>query len=384
MVAKSNLDFEIAQFFAPYIFGSLEYGENRICLWFPCLGKTRTINNILNSKSLIKRILGNSAKRYEFVYYTATVSVDLKASEILESIGLKMGMNQENNTSRLKINIQQKCKELIEKGKEIVFVCDSMETLPKRELEKHLIDISNIVRINERRIHTILNLHFLEQVFPIIERQPSLFTLANKIEYVPTITGKLLDKFIASELKNYGQDNTKIEIEKVKKYTGGILTLTRSFIRNLGQENMEFIFKFKTIWEYLPPIYKLVFEKTILKTRIINQNEKIIAKQLGANGILDLEVFKANYKFVIKKDNKSIANILGDKEFKILNYLNKNKNKLVTKESIANILYGKNTEDYSNWAIDQVMSRFRKTLLKCEIDPEQLKTIKGKGYIWKP
>jgi DNA-binding winged helix-turn-helix (wHTH) protein len=377
-----TLDSEIIDHFAPHIFGSLEYGENRICLWFPCTGKTRTINNLLSSKSELKKILGKSSSRYVFIYYTGTESANLKASEILQNIAAKMGLNSKSETTDTRSFIQKKCKELIEKGKEVVFICDSMESLPKDELEKHLLDISNVVRINEGRIHTILNLHFLEQIMSIIEKQPSLFTLANKIEYISTLPEKLLKKFIEYEAKKHNYKISKKEVEKIITYSGGILTLTKAIIRN-GGDSLELDLKFKTIWDHLPITYKAVIEKSVMKSKIINPNEKLVAKLLNKTGILDLSIFKDKFKLTQQNNKIAVKKMLNDNELQIYNYFSKNKNKLVEKEKIAEIVYGKNNEDYSDWSIDQIISRFRKKLAKGGIDPTQLKTIKGRGYKWK-
>jgi DNA-binding response OmpR family regulator len=46
------------------------------------------------------------------------------------------------------------------------------------------------------------------------------------------------------------------------------------------------------------------------------------------------------------------------------------------------MLRPENGEDISLWAIDQAVSRFRKKLAEAGTDPELLKTIKKKGYIW--
>lgn len=382
MKIVNNLDQEIIQFFAPYLFGSLKYAENKVCLWFPCTGKTRTINNILGSKSTLKTIFGKLASRYVFVYYTGTDSVNLKASEILQQIATKMNINDTTvTTSELKFQIQKKCVESIEQGKEIVFICDSMESLPSNELEKHLLDISNIVRTNEGRIHTILNFQFLEQILPIIDRQPNLFTLTNKIEYIPTIPNKLVSEFILTESLKHSYKVTPSEVERIKKYTGGILSLTRSIIRNGGETTNEFDIKFKTIWKYLPNIYKSVIEKHILKTKIVNQNEQLIERQLKQIGILNLEIFKDKFGLTRSDDKHAIEKILTNTETKLFKYFTKNKNKLISKTNIAGVIYGKNNDEYSDWSIDQTISRFRKKLAKYS-DPNQLRTVKGKGYKW--
>lgn len=56
---------------------------------------------------------------------------------------------------------------------------------------------------------------------------------------------------------------------------------------------------------------------------------------------------------------------------------------IYSRDDIADILWGKESYDkYSDWAIDQIISRLRKTLFHLGIPPSTLQTIRKRGYRW--
>ena len=57
-----------------------------------------------------------------------------------------------------------------------------------------------------------------------------------------------------------------------------------------------------------------------------------------------------------------------------------NSDKLRSRDEIGDTLWGKESyEKYSDWAIDQLMSKLRKKLEKLGIK-DRLATVRGKGY----
>lgn len=88
-------------------------------------------------------------------------------------------------------------------------------------------------------------------------------------------------------------------------------------------------------------------------------------------------------------DEETGAIILGEKtieekfshqEYAVLSMFLKKKGVLRSRDDIGNVLWGKESyEKYSNWAIDQLISKLRKKLNKMNVKQE-LVTIRGKGY----
>ena len=66
---------------------------------------------------------------------------------------------------------------------------------------------------------------------------------------------------------------------------------------------------------------------------------------------------------------------------RVLKHLKQNSGKIVTKDNIAQVIWGKNWEDkYSDWAIDQLMHTLREKMATSQV-PGKIITKKGEGVI---
>jgi len=90
------------------------------------------------------------------------------------------------------------------------------------------------------------------------------------------------------------------------------------------------------------------------------------------------------------EDNKMFINqvpvdsFFSKKERRILSLLLKHSNILVTRDQIAESIWPEDTQEhYSDWAIDQLITRLRKRLAKLSISSSRLKLVRGKGYIFR-
>ena len=70
--------------------------------------------------------------------------------------------------------------------------------------------------------------------------------------------------------------------------------------------------------------------------------------------------------------------MLSYQELQLYELLEQNKDKVVSKELIAKVLWGDQWVDkYSDWAIAQVVSQIRK---KISMTDKNIKSVKGEGY----
>lgn len=118
-----------------------------------------------------------------------------------------------------------------------------------------------------------------------------------------------------------------------------------------------------------------------------------VFSQVFKNAILgedETTVVRKGIPRIISLDPNNGAILLGDQtveeeftrqEYEVLVFLLKNVNKLKTRDEIGNVLWGDESYDkYSDWAIDQLMSKLRKKLKKLGFDKSTLTTIRGRGY----
>lgn len=328
----ADIDLEIAQFYAPYILGSLKFGENRICIWFPGCGKSTVLNDVLRSKPILKFSLGKMYPNFVFYYIT--------------------GYNQDFLT-------QVNPNETVNQGKEVVFVVDEIDHLSLQDYSKFVKLLFTKTKLNQRRIHTIINICNREKFENLIAKNPFLFSLSNHVENIKPISDELLDTYIQKKAKVFNVQIDKTDVKTLKKYTGGILFLTKELIRHYPHEG-NINAKLKIIWD-----------------RLSSSNKQLLLK-------MGLKIF-SNKLSVLELDTKKLQDkYFSERELKIFQYFTKNNGVLTDKESVAKLVWGKDYYDYySDWAIDQIISRLRRNMIKCNIDSDNLKTVKGKGYLWK-
>lgn len=354
-----KLDIEIAKFYAPLVLGSLKYGENRICVWFPGSGKTTILNNILRSKSIINNELGNITKNLEIIFASGKDSINGTAEEIIEKIGIIKHFEDKNKL-----------------GKEIVVICDEIEMLNDSSLSKLLIYLWKIVNLNKARFHLILNVKNRYRIEKLITEK-ALFGIANQIKLIPILSDKLLKRFVEEKAVFFNSKISKGEIKKLIKETGGILLLTKEYLRNYNSNNLVEL-KLRAIWSRLPDIYK----SFLLSERSSNKHN-LATDDLTEMGVTKLSIFRNKLHLLVNNPEEEVLKYLTNSESEVLIYFQKNKGKLITKELLAQAIWGNNyLEEYSDWSLDQKISRLRKKMFKYGIDPENLQTIKGKGYIW--
>ncbi len=83
---------------------------------------------------------------------------------------------------------------------------------------------------------------------------------------------------------------------------------------------------------------------------------------------------------VVLNGNVSIEDRFTAQEFNVIKFLLEAKGKLQSREKISEILWGEESyEKYSDWAIDQVMSKIRKKLKELESSTHVI-TVRGRGY----
>ena len=79
-------------------------------------------------------------------------------------------------------------------------------------------------------------------------------------------------------------------------------------------------------------------------------------------------------------NGKAVEEVFTRQEYLILSAFMKNEDKLFSREEIGGVLWGKASyEKYSDWAIDQLMSKLRKKLEKVGTS-SRVVTVRGKGY----
>jgi len=205
----------------------------------------------------------------------------------------------------------------------------------------------------------------------------------------------------------------KQEITKNCKANFWLIKQSIRFLRNNPKATANKIFsseqmqwRLKLLWNNFLPSEKKVFKKLFRNKRITDKIETHSLNFLLKTGWIKKNnkkykittpIFKNYIKQILPKNKLSLTNNkkiylnnvpigknFSKNEKKILILLLKNRGKIVSREMIAKSLWGKNwSKHYSDWAIDQTISRLRKRLKFLGFSQQSIKTKRGKGFIYK-
>ena len=347
-------------------------------MWFPGAGKTKILKDLLSNKKILKSYLEKLYGRVKFIEYSGIETENSSHQEILNSILSSLSNSKLDNSDQLN-QIISNCQQLIDQGYEVVLVGNELEILSEKEYEKTLTSIARIVLANKTRIHSILNIKNKNMFNKALERYSFLLSIANKIETVPVLSEQLLSKYIKEKATYFEKKMSPSEAKRIENYTGGILLLTKELIRNYPEEG-ELDLKLVGCCKHLS---KKALELLTGQIKTFGQEVERTEAELKRMRIWGLGIFTDKINLLESNPRKTLKRILTDKENTVITHLSRNKGRLLTKENVALKIWGKKDNiDYSDWAVDQFISRLRKKLAKAGIDPEVLKTVKGRGYKW--
>ena len=131
----SQVDFEIASYFAPKLFEAVMRGESAICVWFPGSGKTTIVRDILSNKNILKSPLKNLYKTLVLIPISLYETEEASYQEVLNLIAAKIGVEETSVTSGLK--------KIMENGNEVVLIVDWLEAINKKNFENTKILVKN-------------------------------------------------------------------------------------------------------------------------------------------------------------------------------------------------------------------------------------------------
>ncbi len=200
--------------------------------------------------------------------------------------------------------------------------------------------------------------------------------------------------------------------KEILKNCGGRFYLIKQAVRLLRDNpsfapaeifsHPDFLLRVKMIWEKFLPSERSVLEKIVRGEENFDSWEKHSFEFLKRVGWLKkvntgwqitvplLEKFigeeLGKVDFGIKDGNIYLNRVLVERYFSLrerhfLKLLIKEKGKVVKRETVAEAVWGENwLELYSDWALDQIVSRLRKKLKGLGVNPSLLKTVKKKGF----
>jgi len=76
-----------------------------------------------------------------------------------------------------------------------------------------------------------------------------------------------------------------------------------------------------------------------------------------------------------------LDSLLSRKEYRVMKILIEKRGSIVTRDEIARQIWPTDTDKkYSDWAIDQIITRLRKRFVQISLNPDHIQSVRGKGY----
>lgn len=382
----------------------IRYRESGVIIFGPKMDRLRRINQLLADEEMLSKYLSNYKKSRFLILNPDMVAFDedesLK-SFILEQLG-------ENISGELKTIIR-----ILSQKYQLVFLIINAERLFLERKEDYLANLA-IQQIYNPSI-SILLLSETDLTHPDFVSLLGRYTVfCQNVYFVPIYSEKRDHDCYFSYLEKKWQIRLKTMIKnKIREncFHEWLIKEAVRFLRDnpaaslaevLNHENMRL--KIKILFNAFLESEKEVFRKVVLKQPIISEEEKhsfefllkmnllnnhknqiVISCSLLKNYLLnDLK----NGEFFLGSSNEIILNnicvstFFSKKEKSVLSLMIKNKGEIVSRENIAREIWGVDFFDnYSDWTIDQTISRLRRKIGKLGISPKILKTIKKQGFL---
>lgn len=427
-----------------HIYNDLNKGETSTLICLSGIGKTNAIHWIKKHLSKNKSIITIHVDLENIISHTETSFYKLLLLELKESIKqlekreelteFSKQVYDKNITNEDPLVIFYAIKDIFEKVLEntdlsLCVIFDAYENVDK--VEDSIFQSLNVLRkLNKYRVVYLLvsNQDLLDQA----ENQVVAELLANfNKHWLPFLTEKetikLAEEFAALSSINLTENQKKA----IWKLSGGHAWLIKSLTKLFAEGNITSktseaaILNKGNIRIRLEHIWDTINEnerKQLVKALDSNEEIENLSLLLKKLNVIEFEgdrykffspLFKLfveqnkegrgeeNYKILqkqekpedasksLKIDSKSMTVSIGNKtidsftksEFKLLEYLSKHSGEVISRDDIADAVWGDNSDEkYSDWAIDKLVSRLRDKIEEDSRHPEFLKTIRGVGY----
>lgn len=397
----------------------IKRGESAYVRWFPGHGKTAILHQIFSDNLLLKKNLGKYYQRFIFINIEGFLYsesdfgdfLDYIAHSVYDKLAKKIqniSQNQKNygykNTPILTIRkIISLCQKAVSNGMEIVLVVDAIDDFSESHLKQLFIALEYIIESNRERIHTHININKGD----ILEKFVTQSGLIQNIIPIPLPDRTELKFFITYYCEKWDLKIDNEINEEMYKYCGNDPVLIKETLRILVNcPDKKAIFNQPALFLKAKNNFK---QYSILEQETINEITKTghfspqhsrIAKELSSGNFLNksfgvpiiyeqtiLENSEINELFIDKKTKSlffgpiDLQKKLSGSEYKILIKLYKKFGKTVSRDEIAEILWGdKLLEQYSDWAIDKAVSRLREKLSRLSFH-YQITTKKKSGFL---
>lgn len=390
-------------------------GECLTGFWAPHAGMRKSLTYLLqNSEKLGFKKLG----KYKIIY----VAWEDMAENSVEDYFRLMNSGLQTKRKPLKkesafYSLKKTVEEWVEDGYHIIFILRKFDDVDFGPIFFN--NLKNLWQINKLKVHFLFavskdicfgeNFKKYDQLRDILSQNLIYFPLLSKVD----------SEFSADYLiDKYGYKVTDKQKSLSVLYGGGNVSLIkgvlRAFTENAQIKNgnvEEFLMArfdikivLEDIWDSLTEAEKVCINQVAneMETGLDSIPKRLLGQRIILKNGKDFELFSLLFKQFVREQRIEKQSVSFDprtedilisgvpikekitlNEYNLLVFLLKNKGKVISRDQIGDVLWGKGSyEQYSDWAIDQLVSQLRKKAKKLGINPNCLQTVRNRGYRW--
>ena len=382
---------------------SLKRKENVSVVFFPKTDRLIRLQQFLQDKVFMKSVLGANARFFFQV-------LDFESHIVEDPNEMYVRIAAQMNYSRLTPNKPDFGQWMTYLRKHDVTLVLVLPQAEKYLTVDNIHILSYLSSVVDAFSSLVVSLCFFEvdfihssltRMFPVSTR------LYQNIHYYPLYSTEDTLRFIRYLGKKWKTPISKNQETRIVEQCGGHFWLIKEAVRqmaagNSNPFNQEGIrFRLRTIYDHFLPseqsllakmsVHKQTFEpyekeslRYFQKMNFMNQRGTCLV-QLFEDFVAETAKFKGEFML---RDGKILLNevpvdrMFSYQERRMVKMFLQKKGEIVTRDEIAAILWPTNTQDnYSDWAIDQIIARLRKRLSELYLSPKLLRSVRGKGYL---
>ena len=228
--------------------------------------------------------------------------------------------------------------------------------------------------------------------------------LLQNTDVVPLLSIENTKHFCIHIAKRWQLQLTERQIDTIYSYTGGHMWIIKETLRQLSKKEQllskifsspEMNSKKKKIWNQLPKQHRQFLTRVVTsKNKTLFENDPIYLDLTSLNILQQdtnqvpefISELAQKAQVTISIHNKliyfndiQVSNFFSKKEQDILHAFLQSPEYRVSRETIAKCLWTTHN-DYSDWALDKAISRFRSKLIKLGLPNTALVTLRQQGY----
>ncbi len=377
-------------------------GEDACIIFLPKTDREIRLGQLLNDRQLQKRVLGKPSS-----YIFLRVNFDSHDVEDVDDFSFQI-QERLNSSSILKspYSFLEWMKYLKDHSMRVVLILPEAERYLNNSDKTALAVLSEAVRKYSPLLR-VLSIFETNITHPsMVSFLPNISDLYENIFYYPLYTTEATVSFIQLLCRQWHVSVPQSTTGRIIKACGGHFWLVKEAVRQIatvgswttGEEGMQF--RLRSFYELLLPseqgaLYKLATRQktfspeermslTYLQTmRLIDAKHQFLIDALK-DFLLNRQGFSANLTMDsqhILLNDVPIEKIFSRKEYRVFKLLLERSNTTVVRDEIAQRIWPGNVdEQYSDWAIDQLIARLRRRLSELSLPPRVLVAVRGRGY----